>query len=38
MTAFGGFPGGLVVKNPPARKHGRYRFNPWVRKILWRRK
>jgi len=31
----GGFPGGLVVKNPPvnagdARDHG---FNSWVRKI-----
>ena len=32
-----GFPGGLVVKNPPAslRRPG---FNPWVRKSLWRRK
>ena len=35
-----GFPGGSVVKNPPAnarrlRGHG---FDPWVKKILWRRK
>ena len=34
-----GFPGGSVVKNPPAmqetsRRHG---FDPWVRKIPWRR-
>ena len=30
----------LVVKNPPAnsRRHKRYRFDPWVRKIPWRRK
>ena len=28
-----------VVKNPyaSARKHKRCRFDPWVRKILWRR-
>ena len=32
-----GFPGGSVVKKLPAqcRRHG---FNPWVRKIPWRRK
>ena len=31
-----GFPGGLVVKNPPkCRKQG---FDPWVGKIPWRRK
>ena len=32
-----GFPGGSVVKNPPAnnRRHG---FSPWVEKIPWRRK
>ena len=30
------FQGGSVVKNPPPSK--RYGFNPWVRKILWRRK
>ena len=34
------FPGGSVVKNPPSnvnrcRRHG---FDPWVRKIPWRRK
>ena len=30
----------LVVKNPPAkhRRHKRCRFDPWVRKILCRRK
>ena len=38
MTAFRGFPGGSVEKNPSARKHRRYRFNPRVRNILWRRK
>ena len=36
----GGFPGGAVVKNPPAnagdaRDEG---FNPWVGKIPWTRK
>ena len=30
-----GFPGGSAVKNPPVR---RCSFNPWVRKIHWRRK
>ena len=30
-----GFPGGSVVKNlPQCRRH---RFDPWIRKILWRR-
>ena len=36
-----GFPGGTVVKNPPANaggRHRRHRFDPWVRKILCRRK
>ena len=28
----------LVVKNPPASADKRCGFNPWVRKILWRRK
>ena len=34
-----GFPGGIVVKNPPvnAGRHKRHRFDPWVRKIPWRR-
>ena len=41
-----GFPSGSVVKNPPAMQGlknpptvqlRRYRFNPWVRKIPWRR-
>ena len=31
-----GFPGGSVVKNPPANAGDS--FDPWVRKILWRRK
>ena len=32
-------PGGGVVKNLPANaRHKRNRFNPWVRKIPWRRK
>ena len=31
-----GFPRGSVVKNPLARQ--RHRFDPWVRKIPWRRK
>jgi len=31
---FGGFPGGAVVKNPPAkcRRHQRHGFDPWVRR------
>jgi len=35
-----GFLGGSVVKNLPAnaRRHRRYGFDPWVRKIPWRRK
>jgi len=34
-----GFPEGSVVKNPPAhRTLGKCRFDPWVRKIPWRRK
>ena len=35
-----GFPGMSVVKNPPCqcRNHRRHEFNPWVWKILWRRK
>ena len=38
MLVFGrsqGFPGGSVVKNPPAMR--RPGFDPWVRKIPWRR-
>ena len=30
------FPGVSVVKNPPASR--RLRFDPWVKKFLWRRK
>ena len=29
-----GFPGGSMLRNP---RHRRYRFDPWVRKIPWRR-
>ena len=40
MEPFGAFPCGSVVKkknkNPPAMKETR--FDPWVRKIPWRRK
>ena len=32
-----GFPGGSVVKNPPANA-GNTRFDPWVGKRSWRRK
>ena len=34
-----GFPGGSVVKNPPANAGTtmRYRFDPWVGKIPWRK-
>ena len=32
-----GFPGGSVVKNPPADV-GDAGFDPWVGKILWSRK
>ena len=33
-----GFPGGACDKEPACqcRRHKRCRFNPWVRKILWR--
>ena len=31
-----GFPGGSVVKNLPAMR--RFRFNPWVGTVPWRRK
>ena len=34
----GDFPGGSAIKNLPAsRRHRRLGFNPWVKKILWRR-
>ena len=37
--AWGCFPGGLAVNNPPAlQETQRHSFNPWVRKIHWRRK
>ena len=32
-----GFPGGTVAKTPPASCR-RSTFNPWVRKVTWRRK
>ena len=34
----GGFPGGSVVKNPPANAGNERGFIPWVRKTPWRRK
>ena len=36
---YGGFPGGSLVKNPPANAGNVRRpgFDPWVRKIPWRR-
>ena len=36
----GSFPVGTTAKEPTCqcRRHKRYRFNPWVRKISWRRK
>ena len=35
----GGFPSGSVVKNPlPVQEIQETQFNPWVRKIPWRRK
>ena len=34
-----GFSGGSAIKNPPAvQGRQRLEFNPWFRKILWRRK
>ena len=38
--AFEAFPGGASGKEPvcQCRRHKRYRFNPWVRKIPLRRK
>ena len=40
LLRLGGFPGGSVVKNPPAneRECWRHGFNPWVKKTPWRRK
>ena len=37
--AFGGFPGGTSAKESACqcRRHKRLRFDPWVRKIPWRR-
>jgi len=34
-----GFPGGAGGKEPicQCRRHNRHRFDPWVRKIPWRR-
>ena len=33
-----GFPGGSVIKNLPTSQCRRHGFNPWIRKIPWRRK
>ena len=40
VTRLLGFPGGAVVKSPPANKRRcrKCSFDPWVRKIPWRRK
>ena len=39
-SCLGGFSGGFVIKNPPANAGECWRrgFNPWVKKIPWRRK
>ena len=38
-TGLMGFPSGSMVKNPPAmQKIQKPRFDPWVRKIPWKRK
>ena len=37
MELLSGFSGGSVVKNLPAHA-GEHGFNPWVRKIPWKRK
>ena len=40
MSQVGGFPGGASGKEPTCqcRRHKRHRFDPWVRKIPWKRK
>ena len=39
MIIINGFPGGSAVKNPPAVQGMRETwFDPWVRKIPWRKK
>ena len=45
VCVYMGFPGGSVVKNPPANAGDagdmtsrRHDFDPWVEKIPWRRK
>ena len=40
MNEMKGFPGGSVVKNPSAMQDmwQELRFDPWVRKIPWKRK
>ena len=39
MPSWMGFPGGAAGKEPACqcRRHKRRQFNPWVRKILWRK-
>jgi len=37
-VSFKGFPGGAVVKNPPANVGDTGDFDPWVGKIPWSRK
>ena len=38
-VTLGGFPDGTSGKEPvcQCRRHKRHRFDPWVRKIPWRR-
>ena len=39
LTHRKGFPGGSVVKNPPANaEDSRHGLNPWAGKIPWKRK
>ena len=39
LSSFGGFPGSSVVKSTcQSRKNKKCEFDPWVRKIPWRRK
>ena len=40
LMKYRGFPGGASGKEPACqyKRHKRNRFDPWVRKIPWRRK
>ena len=39
MPSWMAFPGGAAGKEPASqcRRHKRHRFNPWIRKLPWRR-